>query len=118
MNVLIKPVVPKVPYSVYLWLTMSVVSGENLLPFQSHIKFVEVEMDCAAICQAEIEILTLENRPPFSGVMYPLCHKSCMGFSLPNDTGQQHYIYYFKLFYILYSKFYYIAYSEFYYIFY
>ena len=70
---------------------MSVVSGKSFSPFQRHIKFVEVEMDGAAICRREEEIglLLLQNRPPFSGVTYLLCIKTYMGLGLPHGTRQQ-----------------------------
>ena len=65
--------------------TMDVVSGENFPPFHRHIV-----MDGAAIyhCKAEIGLLLLKNRPPYSGVMYLLCPKPYMGLGLPSGTRQ------------------------------
>ena len=48
-------------------------------------------MDGAAIYRREEEIglLLLKNRPPNSGVTYPLCFKPSTGLGLPSGTRQQ-----------------------------
>ena len=70
---------------------MGVDSEESLLPFQRHIKIVEVKMDGAVIyrSEAEIELQLLQNRPPFSGVIYPLCLKLYTGLGLSSGSRQQ-----------------------------
>ena len=66
-------------------------SGENVSPFQRHIKIVEVEMYGAAICHTEekIVLLPLKNGSRISGVTYSLCLKPYMGLGLPSGTCQQ-----------------------------
>ena len=72
--------------------TKDVVSGENFSAFQKHIKIVEVEMDCAAIYrnrEAEIGLLLMQNRPPFSRVTYLLCLKPYLVLGFQSSTRQQ-----------------------------
>ena len=79
---LVKSVVPKVPWSVASGLPWVLSLEKNFFPFHRHIKIVDVEMDGAAIyyCEAEMGLLLLQNRPPISGVTYPLCLKPyCFG---------------------------------------
>ena len=67
-----------------LQITMGVVSRKNAPPFKRNIKIVEVEMDGAAFYrrEAEIGLLIMQNRPPFSGVTYPLRLKPIRGLTL------------------------------------
>ena len=78
---------------------MSIAFGENFLPFQRHIKIVE--MDGAAIyyTEAEIGLLPLKNWSRISGVTYisnllllvtyTLCLKPYTGLGLPSGTIQR-----------------------------
>ena len=61
------------------------------LPFRDLSKLCRWTMDGAAIYrrEAEIGLLLLKNRPPNSGVTYPLCLKPCTGLGLPSVTRQQ-----------------------------
>ena len=89
--VLVKSVVPKVPWSVTSSLPWVLPLEKISLPFRDISKSMRWTRDGAAIYhrEAEIGFLLLKKRPPNSGVTYGLCPKPCMGLALLSGTRQQ-----------------------------